>query len=148
MKKPFSSNLNGFFSLETQVENEYVEVPAVKDEESERAIPSAWRPVLAHIVEAFVRHDYLISAGIPGVAPVSAETAAHIHEYIQEYGEELVELPEQTWDTSVCIWTGDRWDALVDLWTRGEGRSDLVLNVHVSEADAGYVVDVHMVYVP
>jgi hypothetical protein len=131
-----------------QVHKEYSGILAVKDAESERPIPSAWRSVLAQIVEAFVRHDYQINAGIPGVAAVSAEKALHIQEYILDYGEELIGLPEETWDTSVCIWMGDRWDALIDLRTRAEGRSDLVLHVHVLEAEKGYVVDVYMVYVP
>ena len=74
---------------------------------------------------AFVQRDYRLSAGVPGVAPVTDDTAAHIEKYIENYGEALVELPEETWDSSVCIWQGKCWDALVDLWTRAEGRSDL-----------------------
>ena len=92
--------------------------------------------------------DYPWSVGVPGVSPVPLETAEHIEKYIQNYGEELVELPEETWDSSVCIWMGDRWDALVDLWTSSEGRSDLVLSLRVSEAGSGFHFDVYMVYVP
>jgi len=131
-----------------QERDEYGDIPAVKDPESERAIPSSWRPVLARIVEAFARHDYRLNAGIPGVAPVSEETAAQIREYIEDYGTTLIELPEESWTTSVCIWMDDHWDALIDLWTVEEGRSDLVLQVHVSETHGGYVVNVYMVYVP
>jgi hypothetical protein len=43
---------------------------------------------------------------------------------------------------------GDHWDALIDLWTEDEGRSDLVLQVDVSEAASGYRVDIRLVYVP
>ena len=119
----------------------------VKDGESERPIPTAWRPILKDIVHAFVNHDYQLSAGIRGVEPVSAETADHIREYIANYGEVLVDLPDETWTSSVCIWYGNRWDALVDLWTVSEGRSDLVLNVQVSEAQDDFI-SVYMVYVP
>lgn len=123
-------------------------IPAIKDSGHERPIPSAWRPVLCSIVDAFVRHDYGLADGITDVAPVSEETAAHIRQYIGDYGASLVTLPETSWDTSVCIWMGNHWDALVDLWTEEEGRSDLVLRVQVSEADGGYLVEVYMVYVP
>ena len=59
-----------------------------------------------------------------------------------------MELPEETWDSSVCIWMGVRWDALIDLWTSSEGRSDLVLSLRVSEDGSGFKFDVYMVYVP
>jgi hypothetical protein len=118
------------------------------DAHNEGPIPSAWRPVLKSIVDAFARGDYELKDGPSGVAPISEETAAQVREYIEDYGAKLIELPPQSWDTSVCIWMGDRWDALVDLWTEDEGRSDLVLQVDVSEADSGYVVAIFMVHVP
>jgi hypothetical protein len=124
------------------------EVPVIKDTENEGPIPSVWRPILKNIVDAFVKEDYLLAGGISGVAPVSEETAAQVRDYIHDYGAKLVELPQQSWDTSACIWTGDHWDALIDLWTEDEGRSDLVLEVDVSEVGADYLVTVYMVYVP
>ena len=124
------------------------EVLAVKDESRELPIPSAWRPVFRQIVRAFVQHDYRLSAGVPGVPLVTNDTAAHIERYIEDYGETLIELPEETWDSSVCIWQGNRWDALVDLWTRAEGRSDLVLSARIFESDAGFEFHIYMVYVP
>jgi hypothetical protein len=124
------------------------EVLAVRDESRELPIPSAWRPVFREIVKAFVKRDYRLSVGVPGVAPVTADTAAHIEKYIDDYGETLVALPEETWDSSVCIWLGKHWDALVDLWTRTEGRSDLVLSARIVESDAGFEFQVYMVYVP
>lgn len=128
--------------------NEQSEVPITKDTEDEGPIPSAWRPVLTQIVDAFVRHDYCLSDGMPGVAPVSEETAAQVERYIKNYGATLIQLPKESWNTSVCIWIGDRWDALIDLWTAEEGSSDLVLQVHISETSDGYVMTVYMVYVP
>jgi len=128
--------------------NDSNEVPVTKDADNEGPIPSAWRPVLKSIVDAFAREDYLLNDGLSGVAPISEETADQVREYIQDYGAKLIELPPESWDTSVCIWMGNRWDALIDLWTEDEGRSDLVLEAHVSEADSEYVVAIHMVYVP
>jgi hypothetical protein len=124
------------------------EVLAVKDEETERPIPSAWRPVIREIVKALVGHDYSLITGVAGVAPISAKTATQIANYIQDYGATLIELPDQTWSSSVCIWMGKQWDALIDLWTAEEGRSDLVLSVHVSEANSSFVFQLYMVYVP
>lgn len=124
------------------------DVQAIKDSDGELPIPSAWRPVLCRIVDAFARHDYRLADGIDGVAPVSERTAAQVREYIKDYGATLVALSASSWDSSVCIWMGDHWDALVDLWTEEEGRSDLVLQVRVTEADNGYRVTVYMVYVP
>lgn len=124
------------------------EVPVTKDMENEGPIPSAWRPALENIVDAFVRHDYRLADGVAGVAPVSEETAMQIRTYIQEYGANLVPLPPEAWATSVCIWMGDHWDALIDLWTEEEGSSDLVLQVQVSELGNEFLVTVYMVYVP
>ena len=128
--------------------NDTTEVPVTKDSESEGPIPSVWRPMVKGIIDAFVRHDYRLTSGIPGVAPVSEETATQIREYINGYGATLVALPQDSWDTSVCIWMGEHWDALIDLWTKEEGRSDLVLQVHVSAVGGENVVTVYMVYVP
>jgi hypothetical protein len=124
------------------------QVLAVKDEESELAIPTAWRPVIEKIVSAFVRHDYQLTSGVHGVKPVSPDTADQIRSYISGYGEELSELPEETWASSVCIWMGSQWDALIDLWTLSEGRSDLVLSLKVAEGNDGFEFSIYMVYVP
>jgi hypothetical protein len=122
-------------------------VTALKNE-TEGPIPKAWRETLSAIVEAFVAGDYGLEKGVANVAPISAETASRIREYLQDYGATLIALPDSTWGSSVCIWYGDHWDALVDLWTQEEGQSDLVLHVRVSEANPGFLIQIHLVYVP
>lgn len=134
--------------MSISLDNEDAEILAVKDDETERPIPTAWRSVIRDIVKAFVKHDYLLDTGVYGVAPVSAQTAEQINRYIQCYGEALIELPEETWNSSVCIWMGTQWDALIDLWTLSEGRSDLVLELKISEADGIFEFHIYMVYVP
>ncbi|MCL6418119.1 DUF7668 domain-containing protein [Aestuariirhabdus haliotis] len=119
-----------------------------KDEVQQRPVPSVWRDIFIKVVRSFVVGDYQLNAGIKTVLPVSKETAAQISDYIEDYGEQLIELPEETWNTSVCLWMGDHWDVLVDLWTEAEGRSDLVLSAQVMESDQGYRVQIYMVYVP
>jgi hypothetical protein len=123
------------------------EVIALKNE-AEGPIPTAWRETLSAIVEAFVAGDYGLKKGVANVVPVSAETASRIRENLQDYGATLIALPDATWGSSVCIWYGDHWDALVDLWTQEEGQSDLVLHVRVSEANPGFLIQIHLVYVP
>lgn len=123
------------------------EIVAAKDE-AQGPIPAAWRASLKEIVGAFVAGDHGLEKGVANVKPVAAETAAHIRSYLLDYGETLVALSEATWDSSVCIWYGDHWNALVDLWTRESGRSDLVLQVRVIEANAGFTIEIQLVYVP
>jgi len=43
---------------------------------------------------------------------------------------------------------GGYWDALVDLFTEEEGRSDLVLSLHVREGGGEYLFEVMSVHVP
>ncbi len=125
-----------------------VEIVAIKDEENERPIPTAWRPILIEIVKCFSEHDYGIKSGIFGVAPMSFKIEKQIREYIKNYGEQLVELSEQSWNSSVCIWMGQWWDVLIDLCTASEGVSDLVLKAKVLESENGYLFQIEMVYVP
>ena len=82
------------------------------------------------------------------MGPIAPETALQIGNYVRSYGANLTELPDETWRTSVCIWTGSRWDVLVDLWTQEEGRSDLVLHAHVIDENPGYKIVIDLVCVP
>lgn len=125
-----------------------IEILVEKNEEEELPIPQVWRPIFKNIVKAFVNKDYNLSLGVNNVNPISDKTAEQMQEYIEEYGEELIDLPEETWDTSVYICYGDYWNVLIDLFTKNEGLSDLVLNAEVREKDNNYVVDINLVYVP
>jgi hypothetical protein len=121
---------------------------AIKDEDAEHPVASAWRPTLKKIVDAFVRGDYGLKKRIPHVAPVPPATARHMKKYVAEYGETLRTLPDDTWSTSVAQWMGNGWEVLVDLWTVESGRSDMVLHVFVSEVKTGFRIKIHLVYVP
>ena len=121
---------------------------ALKDPDAAHPIAGAWRPMLCAVVRCFVQEDYRLARGVRGVEPVSAATAEQIRDCLADYGATLVELPDDTWQTSVAQWMGTHWDILVDLWTAEEGRSDLVLGGHVVETSAGPRLTVGMVYVP
>lgn len=120
----------------------------VEADDRKLPVPLVWRPVVRQVVEALRRGDPRRAADVPGVAPVSAETSTQIRDYLADYGETLVSLPEASWETSIARWAGGAWDALIDLWTEGEGRSDLVLHLRVHETQTDYRFDVGMVYVP
>lgn len=93
--------------------------------------------------------DPMLASNIASVDVPSAETAEQIRECIADYGETLVPLPEESWDSSVALWMNGFWEVLVDLWTEAEGRSsDLVLHMRVFEDGAGYRFEVGLVYVP
>ena len=121
---------------------------AIKDGTSERPIPTAWRPALRRVVDSFVRSDYAVVNGVDDIESISEETAGHIQSCVQDYGATLKSLPDETWNSSVCIWMGDHWDLLVDLYTEEEGPSDLVLSARVAEGENGFRFSIHMVYVP
>jgi hypothetical protein len=122
--------------------------PVVKDEQTQLPVPSAWRPTLSKIVEAFVQRDYSLQRGVDGVAAIPKSTADHIERYIADYGETLAELPEEAWETSVTLWMRTFWDVFVDLFTDESGASDLVLSVRVFEDGDGYRFEVDSVHVP
>ena len=102
-------------------------ISVVKDEENERPIPTVWRSKFVDIINSFVKKDYCLTEDIDGVTPISKETADQIKEYIEDYGEELVQLSDETWESSVYIWMETHWDVLVDLWIAAEGEVILYL---------------------
>ena len=111
----------------------------------QQPVPERWRDVLAQVADGIASGDFGRLTLVPGVEPVSGATAAQIRSYVSGYPATLVPLPVESWETSVCIFNGEEWEVLVDLWTREEGRSDLVLHAFISQ---GNVVRVHAVYVP
>ncbi|CAL2089826.1 conserved hypothetical protein [Tenacibaculum sp. 190524A05c] len=125
-----------------------LKIPVEKNEEEELPIPHIWRPIFKEIVNAFVKGDYNLISEIKNVNRISNETAKQIKDYIEDYGEELVELPNETWNSSVYIYYGDYWNVLIDLYTKEEGLSDLVLNAEVRKNNNEYLVDIQLVYVP
>ncbi len=120
----------------------------LKDPTNAHPVSELWRPILRRIVESFDESNYELSKGIPSVAPVSRATLGQIREYITDYGESLIDLPDDAWDTSVSQWMGTHWDVLVDLWTLESGRSDLVLAVRVFDVDGEYQFEIDSVHVP
>jgi hypothetical protein len=126
---------------------EETEVPAVKDAK-QRPVPTAWRRTLQEVVRAFASGDYELTSGIASVEPVGAKLAGRMRGYVKQYPATLVDLPDETWKSSVSQWTGSQWEVFVDLWTAEAGRSDLVLSARVFEAGDGFRIRVDGLYVP
>lgn len=122
--------------------------PAVKDADAAHPIAGTWRPMLREVVRRFVEGDYQLAQGVPDVEPVSPATAEQVRDSLADYGATLVELPDDTWKTSVAQWMDTHWEILVDLGTAEKGRSDLVLEGKVVETSTGARLTIHMVYVP
>lgn len=120
----------------------------VKDEENELPVPIEWRGTIKNIVSSFVMRDFGLSKAIPLVEPISIATENQIRDYLDSYEEVLVNLPEETWKSSIYLWMGNHWDLMIDLWIEGEGRSDMVLAVSVREINYKYNFTVSMIYVP
>jgi hypothetical protein len=121
----------------------------IKDDETELPVAMIWRPTFEAIVACFVAGDWELTNSPTHVKRVPASQALELKESVANYGDvALVGLPRATWDSSVAMWNGERWEVLVDLWTETEGRSDLVLHAFVSEAEDGFDFEVHFIYVP
>ena len=122
--------------------------PPLKDDEAAHPVASQWRPTLVKIAKALAEGDYELARGIPSVAQVSKDTAQAMQEYVEEYGETLVDLPDETWDSSVAQWMGTHWDVILDLWTDESGSSDLVLNLRVFEDGKWFRYEIDSLHVP
>lgn len=123
-------------------------IAVVKDSQNQQPIPTVWRATFSDIANSFVAGDYSLKSGISNVEPVQHDIAQQIQNYISEYGEVLISLQPDTWESSVCMWYKDHWEVLIDLCTVAEGLSDLVLKAKVSEVSSGFKYQVEMVYVP
>jgi hypothetical protein len=125
------------------------ETHILKNEDNQTPVPEIWRNTIFDIVEAFKEGDFKLERKISGVKSISVEDAARISDNIRSYGDSLVSLPKNTWDTSVCQWMRKYWDVLVDLYTEREGESDLALMMRVYEEEgSSYLFEVSSVHVP
>lgn len=123
-------------------------IPVVKELNNQTSIPTVWRSTLSAIVEAFKDGDYRVVRSVVGVRSIAEEDAKQHEQNVIRYRATLTNLPDESWDTSVCQWMDGYWDVLVDLYTIEEGASDLALVVRVFEDAHSYVYEVQSVHVP
>ena len=119
----------------------------IKGDSNAHQVPTTWRPVLRDVVRLLSEGDYALEK-LPLVKLHDSSDVSYLERQITEYGESLVDLPDEAWDTSICLWMDSFWEILVDLWTLEGGRSDLVLTARVYERLPVYDIVVHSIYVP
>lgn len=122
-------------------------VLVTKDELNQQPIPTEWRSQLIQIVEAIGTNDFSLIDASFTIRSITQSDRIRISQNIEDYGCELISLPDETWKTSACQWMRGYWDVLVDLYTVEEGRSDLILSVRVYEQDSGFQFEVMSVHV-
>lgn len=122
---------------------------SVQKNDDENPIPNVWRNTLYQIIEALKDENYSVLIAIPNVTSLSKDEVKQMTLNIKDYGAHLINLSEETWSTSVCRWQGGNvWDLLIDLYTREEGKSDLVLAVRIFEEGVEYRFSILDIYVP
>ena len=122
-------------------------VPVLKDPESEHAVRSAWRHALKGVVKSIQDKSFDFQNVEIKTSPLSPNEVTRIVANIEDYGCHLRELPDESWNTSVCSWQIDYWELLIDLFTEEEGLIDLALTLRVYE-DSGYRFEVMSIHVP
>lgn len=73
------------------------ETTITKDGEDEIAVPQAWRPTLAAIVDALIQGG---EPSLPQVTLQAPDVWASALESIRAYGAHLKRLPDESWDSS------------------------------------------------
>lgn len=124
------------------------DVPVLYDEDTATPLPSVWRETLIKIIEAFKNNDLASINQIQGVQNIELEHLQEIAENITDYGEKLVSLPDETWNSSQAYWMGFCWDIILNLFTESEGRSDLILSIRIFETDGVFEYLIQDMYVP
>lgn len=119
-----------------------------KDLERAHPVSTVWRPLLRRIVQAVAEGNEQALGGMEPTIAVSPTAINDMVASVADYGETVIDLPEETWNSSIAQWMGTHWDVLVDLWTVESGRSDLVLAVRVFEYGGDYRFEVDSIYVP
>lgn len=77
-----------------------------KDAESESPIPRLWRRYFDEVVSCFAAKDYRLTRCVSSNVSVSESSSRQIKVYVEDYGQALIPLPEEAWNTSVCLWGG------------------------------------------
>jgi hypothetical protein len=78
-------------------------------------------------------------------------SAGDMAEAVRQYGRVLVSPPEEAYESLDVIQVRNalppRWSVRVNLWTAEEGRSDLSLELTVTESGGGYAVEIDDIHV-
>ena len=123
-------------------------VPISKTEDQELPVPSAWRSALKEIADAFVLRTTIPQIDGFLIGPMKKDQLKICRENIGDYPDPLGPLTEESWKTSVSVWSAGYWSVLVDLTTTSGEASDLVLHTKVMEREDRYLIEPGLIYVP
>ena len=102
------------------------------------------RDTVHPLIEMLVAEDY---EGVEGASRGHRMTAEQLRQAVVEYGRELRMPPESVFDNLDVIEiegaTPRAWSALIDLWTVEEGRSDLTLELGLTDT-GGELYDIEV----
>lgn len=105
---------------------------------------------IQRVVGHLIGGDY---AAVEALTAGQRLNAGEIAQVIADYGRRLVPLPADSDPRSVVEIEGsnpERWSVYVDLWTAEEGRSDLTLELTLTDSSGDidiYVVQVDNIHV-
>ncbi len=114
----------------------------------EGPIPTEWRAVIKSVADAIVFGKPFPNSQNISITDYPADISEINQSNIDDYPDDIGVLDEQTWKTSVYVWTGDRWEILLDLSTFCGETSDLVLHGQMFEEGAGFLFKPGLIYVP
>ena len=120
----------------------------VKDEENELPIPVVWRDTILALGQCLNVRDFRFETAPENVDRLSADCAETSRYQINSYGCAKVKISDQSWDSSIYIFTGNHWELLVDLIDTNGNSTDLVLPIQVEESETGYVFKPGFIFVP
>lgn len=106
------------------------------------------KATVKRIVELLVAGDYQQVANITNQQRLDSRS---IDEAITTYGCVLVSPPDQTYDELdiIAVTSSSRpcWSVRMNLWTAEEGRSDLTVELTVTEVNGQYAVELDDIHV-
>ena len=130
------------------MENE-ISDPSSLDIGDTATVPDIWRADISTIVQSLCERDFTLSQPQDITTTVEPTTARHMKGALNDYGETLAPLPEESWKTSYCERFSEKeWKVEVDLWTTESGRSDMVLTIEVDGLEEGYSFELTSIHVP
>jgi hypothetical protein len=98
--------------------------------------------------------DFLIAEHYQGIIRLTngaGMNANEITEAIQTYDRKLVTLPPEAFDLMDIVEVKNanpkQWSVWIPLWTKEEGRSDLTLQLTITQGDNGFNVEVDDIHV-
>lgn len=116
--------------------------------ENQIQVPAQFRKIVESIVNCISRKDLHELNSIIYVENLEEKNFKDMLASVEAYGDNLVPLSPECWETSVCLRTGRGLECLVDLSTEKQPVSDLALKFVTSEEVVPHCIELKGLYVP